>query len=95
MKFTFDTDVVKEQLTENLTIMKGMVENAVPESIKTKGEMSEYERIQTELEYIKFLTDWNIGRAEEGKPIYVPKKLSRSAQRILNDAMNRLKEATP
>lgn len=90
MRFVFDSKEASAKL-------KGMAvsakENAskVTGSIIKKKEQASLSTLGDDLEYLHVLTEWNVGRLSNGRPIYIPQGMSKDTEGILLQSIEELK----
>lgn len=82
MKFTFDTDAIKDKITDMKVNAQANKEIAVAKALTKKAELQEKKQIkkedkslesmQADLEFLDMLADWNVERHLSGKPMYIP-----------------------
>lgn len=85
MKVTIDTDLITKRIKANAEELRRNFERTTE-----KVNKSAYESLQDETEFIKLMVSWNEKRLSEGKDIFMPDKLSRTAQRALRDELKQL-----
>lgn len=83
MKITIDTKEITNTIRGNVQTFRSKIENNIPTIEKEDA----YEKLQDELDYVKMVLEWNKRRISDGKNPFFPKKLSKTAQRILKDGL--------
>lgn len=90
MKISIDTEKIMNNIKNNFETMSSYVNKTIK---KPGKEESKLELLETELEFVKLVLDWNKKRVNAGKSVFFPKKLSKNAYMILKAEIRKYKYA--